>query len=91
MRNYGFIKVGSAIPSVKVADVDFNVTEISRLVEEADRQDVELLVFPELSMTGYSCQDLFHQEVLLDKVRKDIGKLEALASHHQVVFVVGAP
>ena len=91
MRNYGFVKVASAIPAVKVADVDFNVAEISRLVKEADKQNVELLVFPELSMTGYSCQDLFRQETLLNSVRLGIGNLEALAHQHLVTFVVGAP
>lgn len=91
MRNYGFVKVASAIPAVKVADVDFNVEEISRLVREADKQNVELLVFPELSMTGYSCQDLFRQETLLNSVKQGIGKLEALSCQYQVVFVVGAP
>ncbi len=91
MKNYGFVNVASAIPSVKVADVDYNVAEIERLVEEADAQHVDLLVFPELSLTGYSCQDLFRQATLLDAVKGAIGRLHELAARHRVVFVVGAP
>ncbi len=91
MKNYGFIKVASAIPSVRVADVDYNVAEIERLVEEADQQGVQLLVFPELCLSGYSCQDLFHQATLIDAVKKGIGRLESISSRHHMVFVVGAP
>ena len=91
MKNYGFVNVASAIPSVKVADVDYNVAEIERLVEEANEQQVDLLVFPELSLTGYSCQDLFRQATLLDAVKAAIGRLYECAMHNQVVFVVGAP
>ena len=91
MKNYGFVNVASAIPSVKVADVDYNVAEIERLVEEANEQQVDLLVFPELSLTGYSCQDLFRQATLLDAVKAAIGRLYECAIHNQVVFVVGAP
>ncbi len=91
MKNYGFIKVASAVPSVRVADVAYNVAEIKRLVAEADRQGVQLLVFPELCMTGYSCQDLFRQSALLDEVRRGIGRLATIACQYHVVFVVGAP
>ena len=91
MKNYGFVNVASAIPSVKLADVDYNVAEIERLVEEANEQQVDLLVFPELSLTGYSCQDLFRQATLLDAVKAAIGRLYECAIHNQVVFVVGAP
>ena len=56
--NYGYITVASAIPQVRVADVDYNVEQIERFVVDADKRGVEILVFPELSVTGYSCQDL---------------------------------
>ena len=56
---YGFIKVAAAVPTVKVADVDYNVGQIESLIAQAEGQGVEVLVFPELSITGYSCQDLF--------------------------------
>ena len=56
---YGFIKVAAAVPAVKVADVMYNVQEIERLVMMAETEHAEVVVFPELSITGYTCQDLF--------------------------------
>ena len=70
--NYGFIKVASAIPSVRVGDVKFNTLQIENLIVQAEGKGVEVLVFPELAITGYTCQDLFRQSLLLD---------EALISH----------
>ena len=54
---YGFLTVAAAIPSVRVADLHYNLEEIKRLIDEAERQHVEVVVFPELSLTGYTCQD----------------------------------
>ena len=62
---YGFIKVASAIPSVKVANCLYNLQQIEKSITEAEEQGVEVIVFPELSITGYTCQDLFHQRILL--------------------------
>ena len=59
---YGFIKVGAAVPAVKVADVEYNVQEIERLIAVAEGEGVEVLCFPELSLTGYTCQDLFQNQ-----------------------------
>jgi len=50
--NYGFIKVASAIPSVKVGDVKYNTAQIENLIAQAEGQGVEVIVFPELSVTG---------------------------------------
>ena len=55
----GFVKVASAIPKVKVADCRHNVVEINRLIQEAAMSEVQIIVFPELSITGYTCGDLF--------------------------------
>ena len=63
---YGFIKVASAIPAVKVGDVIFNTQQIEDLIAQAEGKGVEIITFPELSITGYSCQDLFRQQMLLD-------------------------
>ena len=57
--DYGFIKVASAIPSVKVGDVNYNTLQIEKLVSKAENQGVEIIVFPELAITSYTCQDLF--------------------------------
>ena len=58
---YGFIKVASAIPAVKVADCKFNAQQIDTQIAIADGKGVQVIVFPELCITGYSCADLFGQ------------------------------
>ena len=63
---YGFIKVASAIPAVKVGDVIFNTQQIEEQIALAEGKGVEIITFPELSITGYSCQDLFRQQMLLE-------------------------
>ena len=53
--NYGFIKVASAVPRVKVADCAYNVREMEQMIVRAEGQGAEIIVFPELSITGYTC------------------------------------
>ena len=67
MKNYGFIRTASAVPVVRIADVTYNAAEICRLAGEAFDKEVSLVVFPELSMTGYSCEDLFFQNLLANR------------------------
>ena len=64
--NYGMMKVAAAIPAVKVAAPMFNEQSIETLISEAAEKNVEVICFPELSITGYSCQDLFHNQQLLE-------------------------
>ena len=62
---YGYVKVGSAVPKLRVADCVYNKEEILKLVEAAAAKQVRVLSFPELSVTGYTCADLFFQAPLL--------------------------
>ena len=64
---YGFVKVASAIPAVKVADCKFNAQQIDAQIAIADGKGVQIIVFPELCITGYSCADLFGQTLLLEE------------------------
>lgn len=91
MNNFGYITVAAAIPSVRVADVAYNVEEIERLVEKAEKSGVELLVFPELCVTGYTCQDLFRSEHLLDASDEALEMLTSFSMGRGITFVVGAP
>lgn len=88
---YGYITVASAIPLVKVADTDYNIHSIECLVAEAESKGVEIIVFPELSVTGYTCQDLFIQPTLLDNAEKAIGHLLEFSRKLDIVCIVGAP
>ena len=59
MEKFGFIRVAAGVPNVRVADVDFNVEEIGKLVKKCIKEKVEILLLPELCITGYTCGDLF--------------------------------
>ena len=59
---YGFIKAAAGTPDVRVADCEFNATEIIRMVHEMEEQGAKVMVFPELCITAYTCGDLFWQE-----------------------------
>ena len=88
---HGFVKVAAAVPAVKVADVMYNVQEIERLITMADAEHVEVVVFPELSITGYSCQDLYRERLLLDKAEEGLLRLIDFTRKLDVIAVVGMP
>ncbi len=91
MKNYGFVKVGAAVPRVKVADIDYNVGEVKKMVDHAVEEGVEILCLPELCITGYSCQDLFLDTTLLDNTEKALDELADYVGERPIVVIVGAP
>ena len=88
---YGFINIASAIPSVKVADCRYNTDEIIRLIDDADQKGAEIVVFPELSITSYTCQDLFHQQVLLKEAENGVEKIISHSQTLDIIAIVGVP
>src|SRR3989344_2939528 len=90
-RDFGFARVGLAVPRVKVADPKFNATEICLLIEEAKNNKVDVLLFPELCLTSYTAADLFQQEVLLEASRKALGMILDETKDHKILIAVGAP
>ena len=88
---YGFISVAAAVPAVKVADVDYNVQQIESLIAQAEGRGVEIVVFPELCITGYSCQDLFKQQLLLDRAEEGVMMLLDFTRKLDVITIVGIP
>lgn len=89
--NYGFVNVAAAIPSVRVADVKYNMSEVTTLLFKAVAEGVEVVVFPELSLTGYSCQDLFAQQTLLVAAEEAMVQLLNDTQQLDVIGIVGAP
>ena len=85
------IKVAAAIPGVRVADVTYNVQQIESLIAQAEGRGAEVIVFPELSLTGYSCQDLFRQQLLLDKAEEGLLVLLDFTRKLDIIAVVGLP
>ena len=88
---YGLIKMAAAIPGVRVADVEYNVQQIESLIAQAEGKGVEIIVFPELSLTGYTCQDLFRQQLLLDKAEEALLILLDFTRKLDIIVVVGLP
>ena len=91
MKNFGFLRVAAAVPVVKVASVSHNVNEICRLAEEAAAKEVSVIVFPELSVTGCSCGDLFYQSHLVREAETGVGAIAEFSMGKDTVLVVGAP
>ena len=67
MDKFGLVRVAACSPCVKPADVDFNVSQIENILDQCIGENVKLAVFPELCLTGYTCADLFEQDLLLER------------------------
>lgn len=89
--DYGFVTVAAAIPSVKVADTFYNVEETEKLIAQAVEQRVEIVCFPELGLTGYSCQDLFRQHQLIVGAQDALMTLLTYTRKLDIIVVVGMP
>lgn len=89
--NFGFTKVASAIPSVRVADCNYNEQQIESLIIQAEGKGVEVICFPELCITGYTCQDLFAQQLLLDSAEEALYKLLSFTRSLKVISIIGMP
>ena len=88
---YGLLRIGVATPEMKVADVAYNQAEIVKIMRQAHGQGVSLVLFPELCLTGYTCADLFFQQLLQQQVETALVELAELTSSMPISVVVGAP
>ena len=88
---YGFVNVAAAVPTVKVADVEYNVQQIESIIAQAEGRGIEVIVFPELCLTGYTCQDLFREQILLDRAEEAVIMLLDFTRKLDVVSIVGIP
>ena len=87
-----FIRIACAVPPVKVGDVLQNTRDICAFIEKADAQNADLIVFPEMCLTGYTCQDLFHQEMLYQGVKAGMADIAACSkAHPYLTIAVGLP
>ena len=90
MKN-GFITVAAAVPSVKVADCAYNLLQIENMIAQAEGKGVEIIVFPELALTGYTCQDLFRQNHLLMQAENAVLMLLDFTRKLDVISIIGLP
>lgn len=91
MDSFGFLKVAAAVPHVKVGDCDFNACRMAAMAEEAAQRGVEIVVFPELSLTAYTCGDLLLQPTLLDAADEALETLVQKTRKLPLVLIAGAP
>lgn len=91
MLNYGFVKVAGAIPFGKVGAVEYNTLQIIKLIKEASLNKVSIIVFPELSITSYTCGDLFHQEMIIEKSKSALIEIANSIKNMQILSIIGAP
>lgn len=88
---HGYIKVAAAVPSVKVADCLYNVRQTEALIAQAEGRGAEIIVFPELGLTGYTCQDLFRQNLLLEQAEAAVLMLLDFTRNLDIISIVGVP
>ncbi|SHI58216.1 NAD(+) synthase [Parasporobacterium paucivorans] len=89
--DYGFIRAASATPRVKVADCGHNGDQICRLMDEMHENGAQMAVFPELCITGYTCGDLFCQDLLLENAKKQLIRIAGHSKGKGMVVIVGLP
>ena len=88
---YGFVKAAAIAPKIRVADTEYNAQEIIRLMKEAWQDGARIIVFPELCITGYTCEDLFLQELLFKKAKEALIKIVKASEGMDGIFFVGLP
>ena len=88
---HGFIKVAAATPDIRVADVDYNKGQIIKQMDEAAEAGAKIIVFPELCITGYTCSDLFLQDILLNSAKKALVEIAEHTKNLDTLVFVGVP
>lgn len=91
MNNLGYTRVAAAVPAVKPGDISFNVSRIEEMTADAREAGAEIILFPELAITGYSCADLFFQDILLENAEKALTTLARNSAISGVAIIVGVP
>ncbi|MDR0420477.1 MAG: NAD(+) synthase [Prevotellaceae bacterium] len=87
----GFIRLATAIPNVRVGDCVYNITQIANQIRQADKQKVQIVCFPELCITAYTCGDLFHQRVLVEEAENALASLLAETKQTNIIAIAGLP
>lgn len=87
----GFIKIAAAVPTVRIADCQYNIEQMFILTDEAVQKGADIVAFPELSLTGYTCGDLFGQKLLLENAVKALQSLVQKTAHLPILCIAGIP
>ena len=90
-KKYGYIRVAASVPELKVANVVFNVEEIIKEMKNLDKEGVQIVTFPELCLTGYTCADLFSQDILIEQSLVGLEKILNETSKYDIISIIGIP
>lgn len=89
--DHGFVKVAAAVPELRVADCGYNAVKIINMINEAEMAGAQIVVFPELAITAYTCSDLFHQQLLIKGAEAALIKVAEETRELDIVSIVGMP
>ena len=87
----GFVRIAAAIPNVRVGDCFFNIEQIANQIKQADKQKAQIVCFPELCVTAYTCGDLFHQRTLIAEAENALVALLAETKQTKIIAIIGLP
>ena len=87
----GFVKVAAATPDIRVADISYNTEQICKLIDETVANGAKIVVFPELRVTGYTCGDLFFQDILLERSKEALNEIAEYTKDKDALVFVGVP
>lgn len=90
-KKFGYVRVAASVPEIKVANVEFNVKEIVNEIKKLAKEGVQVVTFPELSITGYTCGDLFNQDFLVEKSIEGLETIVKDTAKLDIVSIVGMP
>ena len=89
--NYGFVKVAAAVPRVKIAECNFNAKQLESLIAVADGKGVQIITFPEMCITAYTCGDLFGQQLLLEEAEMALMQILNNTRQLDIISILGMP
>ena len=90
-KRFGYVRVAASVPEIKVANVEYNVKEIVNEIKKLAKEGVQVVTFPELSLTGYTCGDLFNQDFLVEKSIEGLETIVKDTAKLDIVSIVGMP
>ena len=90
-KELGYLRIGAAVPTLKVADIGFNVKAVIEMMREAHERGVQVLAFPEMAVTGYTLGDLVLHRTLLSRAEKGLEEIVAASIDHNPMAIIGMP
>ncbi len=91
LKEHGYVRCGAVVPKLKVANIEINVNEIISNMQEAEEKNIQIVCFPELSITGYSCSDLFYQDILIEKAKDGLNQIIEKTKNLNIISILGMP